>query len=96
MPEMDQYTLVPATTAGNTVVKAKGGRLRQVSVTTTGTGSATFVNIYNNATTNSGDVLLSIPSNAAAGTIYSVQLPADLGITVAQVTNGPALTVSWS
>ena len=64
-------------------------------MTSTGTGSGTFVNVYDNATTNSGNVLFSLPSNAAAGTIYSVQLPADLGITVAQVTNGPGLTVSY-
>jgi len=95
MPYLDQYKLVPATTAATVVVKGSAGRLRQVSVTTTGTGSATFVNLYNNATAGSGDVLLSVPSNAAAGTIYAVQLPADLGITVLQVTNGPALTVSY-
>ena len=95
MPSFDQYATVPATTAGNTVVKAKAGRLRQVSVTSTGTGSGTFVNFYDNATTNSGNVLLSIPSNAAAGTIYSAQIPANLGITVAQVTNGPGLTVTY-
>ena len=91
----DQYLTVAATTAGNTVIKAKPGRLRQIAVTSTGTGSGTFVNAYDNATTNSGNVLFSFPSNAAAGTIYSVQLPAGLGITIAQVTNGPGLTVSF-
>jgi hypothetical protein len=95
MPAFDSYATVAATTAGNTVVKAKPGRLRQIAVTSTGTGSGTFVSVYDNATTNSGNVLFSLPSNAAAGTIYAVQLPADLGIVVAQVTNGPGLTVSY-
>jgi hypothetical protein len=95
MPELDQYTLVPATTAATVVIKGAPGRLRMVSVTTTGTGSASWVNIYNNASAGSGDVLLAVPSNAAAGTLYNVNMPADLGITALQVTNGPALTCSY-
>lgn len=95
MPAFDSYALVAATTAANTVVKAKPGRLRKVIATSTGTGSNTVVTIYDNASTNTGNILFALPSNAAAGTIYDVQLPADLGITVAQVTNGPALTVSY-
>lgn len=89
------YGLVPATTAGNTVVWANPGTLCKLIVTSTGTGSGTFVDVYDNATTNSGSVVIAIPSNAAAGTIYDVQCPVFNGITVAQVTNGPGLTVSY-
>lgn len=90
------YVNVPATTAGNTVVKGAPCQLRRIVVLTTGTGSGTFVSVYDNATTNSGNVLFSFPSNAAAGTIYEVELPAAVGITVAQVTNGPGLNVVWN
>lgn len=95
MPAFDSYALVPATTAATVVVKKSGGRLRQVLVTSTGTGSGTFLTIYDNASAATGNVLFAIPSNAAAGTIYSIQVPAELGIVVSQVLNGPALTVSY-
>ena len=85
---------VPATTAGNTVIKATPGRVCRVLATTTGTGTGT-VNIYDNATTNSGTIIGQIAANAAAGTLVDIQMPAAAGITVAQVTNGPALTIAY-
>ena len=90
------YTLVPATTAGNTVVFAAVGVLCKILVTSTGTGSGTFASVYDNATTNSGNVVIAVPSNAAAGTIYDCNVSMTHGITVAQVTNGPGLCVTYT
>ena len=90
------FGLVPATTAGNTVVWANPGVLCKILVTSTGTGSGTFASVYDNATTNSGSVVFAIPSNAAAGTVYDLQVPVTNGITVAQVLNGPGLCVTYN
>ena len=95
MPAMfDQTSTVAATTAGNTVIKPKGGQVRVILATSTGTGVGT-VNVYDNATTNSGTIIAQIAANATAGTFAVFNMPAANGITVAQVTNGPGLTVSW-
>jgi len=86
-----------ASGTGNTVIKASPGTIVTVVVTTTGTASAgTTTNFYDSATTNSGTVLFAVPGNAAAGTSYQVNMPAAAGITVAGVSNGPALTVAFN
>lgn len=60
------------------VVKPSAGRLLKLIVTTIlGAGAVT---VYDNASTNSGTVLMVIPSTTAAGTIYDVRLPAANGI----------------
>jgi hypothetical protein len=82
------------TGAGNTVIKASAGRLCRVLVTTAGTGSNQVL-IYDNASTNSGTVIGVIPATIAIGTYYTFDMPAANGITVANVANGPALTVSY-
>ena len=89
----DQTVSVP-TGVGNTVIKPRSGQLRRVLVTTAGTGAGQ-VNFYDNATTNSGTVIGSIPATVAVGTFYIFDMPAALGITVANVANGPVLTVSF-
>jgi len=68
------YTAMPA------VVKAGPGRLLKVIVTTTIAGGA--ITIYDNASTNSGTILLATTSTATAGTVYDVNLPAANGIYV--------------
>lgn len=85
-------SLYAAGTASNVVIKGTPGRIGKVVVTATGTAG---VNIYDNATTNSGTILLAVPANAVVGTIYDVQLPAAAGITVGGVASSPALTIGW-
>jgi hypothetical protein len=87
-------TATVAAGAGNTVVSANGGRLCRVLVTTAGTGAGN-VPIYDNATTNSGTIIGQIPATIAVNTYYTFDMPAANGITVANVANGPALTVSY-
>jgi hypothetical protein len=90
------YGLVPATTAGATTVFAAPTVLCKVTVTSTGTGSGTPVQIYDNASAASGNVVAAIPANAAAGTVYEFHVPMASGITVEQVTNGPGLCVTYA
>lgn len=87
-------TVSVATGAANTVVKKTGGRLRNVLVTTAGTGSNNVL-IYDNASTNSGVVIGIIPATVAIGTFYAFWMPAGAGIVVVNVLNGPVLTVSY-
>lgn len=70
------YTAIPA------VVKAAPGRLLKVIVTTTTAGGT--ITVYDNASTNSGTILLVIPTGATAGTVYDLMLPAANGIYVYQ------------
>lgn len=85
-------TPVAAGITTNTVIKATPGRIGKVVVTATGTAG---VNIYDNATTNSGTILCAIPANAAVGVVYDIQLPAAAGITVGGVANAPGVTIGW-
>lgn len=82
-------------TAGNVVVKGTPGTLWSATVTTLGTAA---LSIYDNATTNSGTILLTIPASAAVGTIYQFTngQPAANGITSGGVTNCPAVTFAFS
>src|SRR5260221_21766 len=81
--------------AANTVIKGSAGWLYHAIVTTLGTAGLT---IYDNATTNSGTPLLVIPASAAVGTIYSFPSGARAvnGITLAGVTNCPAVTFHYT
>jgi hypothetical protein len=74
-------------------VKNSPGRLCKVVVVATGTAA---VSIYDNASAASGSVLLTIPANAATGTVYDVGEIAANGITVGQVSNSPALALTYS
>lgn len=82
---------VPAN-ASNVVVKASAGRLCRVLVTTSG---ANAMLIHDNATTNSGTIIGSLPANAPVGSVYDFQMPAANGITIAGSATNPAVTVSW-
>ena len=84
-----------ANTAGNVVVKGTPGTLWSATVTTLGTAA---LSIYDNATTNSGTVLLTIPASAPVGTIYQWTngQPAANGITSAGVSSCPAVTLAYS
>ncbi len=83
-----------ASAAANTVVKASAGRLCRVLVTTAGSGTGNVL-FYDNATTNSGQVIGIVPATIAIGTYYTFDMPAGLGIVVQNVASGPVLAVSW-
>lgn len=80
--------------AGNTPVKSLAGRLCRVLVTATGTGTGNVL-VYDNASAASGTVIGVIPANATVGSIYEFQMPCANGIVVANVANGPSMTVSY-
>jgi hypothetical protein len=83
-----------ANTVGNVVVKGSAGYLHSAVVTATGTAQ---LDIYDNASTNSGTKLLSIPANAAVGTIYAFPggARANNGIVSNGVTNCPGVTFQY-
>ena len=79
--------------AATVTLKAAPGRLGRVVVTASSTGTVTF---YDNASTNSGTILLVVPASAAVGTVYSVDLPAANGITAVSAASPSTVTVAWS
>lgn len=83
--------VITASSAG--VVKAAPGRLCRVLVTSTVTSA---VSIYDNTNAASGTLLATIPTTAAVGTVYDVQMPAAVGIYVGGGTGSPGLTVSYT
>ncbi len=83
-----------ANTAANTVIKASAGALWSAVVTTLGTAQ---LDIFDNASTNAGTKLLSIPASAPVGSIYNFPggMPAANGIISAGVLNCPAVTFAY-
>lgn len=92
-PNQAAFT-TPVTLGGTVVVKPSAGRVLKVIVTTV-TASATCT-VYDNASTNAGTPLLVIPTAAAVGTIYDVNLPAVNGITVYSSGATGAITIGYS
>lgn len=87
-----QTTSIAAGVTTNTVIKATPGRIARILVTTTGTNP---LQVFDNATTNSGTIIAALPASPAIGA-YDFQFPAANGITVAGNAANPAITVSWS
>lgn len=83
---------IAAATTANTVIKASAGRLCRVLVTVAGTVD---LKIYDNATTASGTVIGYIPTAAALGASYDIQMPAVNGITVGGNASNAGITVSF-
>jgi len=86
-------TAVAASTAANTVIKASSGCLARVLITATGTNQ---MNIYDNATTNTGTVIGAVPASPSIGQIFEFKMPAANGITVGGNANNPGFTISWT
>lgn len=80
--------------AGTTVVSTRPGRLVQVLVTSTGSGSGGVL-FYDSIAALSGTEVGYIPANAAAGSMYIFDLPVGAGIVVSNPANGPGMTVAW-
>lgn len=86
------YTVVAAGKATNTVISNSPGRLFRVIVTAVG---AHALAIFDSATTNSGNVIGSLPANAPLGP-YTFSVPSTQGITVAGNATNPGITITWS
>jgi hypothetical protein len=71
------------------------GKIVKVIVTAAGTGSGNVL-IYDNATTNSGTIVGAFPGTIAIGTPMTFYCPVSFGIVVANVANGPALTIAYN
>lgn len=80
-----------ATGSSTTTIKNGPGRLCRIVITAAGTAAFT---VYDN-TAGSGTALFVSPTSTSVGTIYDLQMPAMVGITVVNVASGPAITVSF-
>ena len=90
-----ELTKAIATGAATTVVKGGSGRLVNVVITAAGTSSDNAT-IYDN-TAGSGAILAVIPGGTTlTGAQVSIDLPAAVGITVVNVSGGPAFTLGFS
>jgi hypothetical protein len=86
-------TAIAAGVATDTVIKAAGGYLAGVMVTTQGTNAMV---IYDNASAGSGKIIGVVAANAPAGPPFFYHMPAANGITVLGNANNPAVTISWA
>lgn len=78
--------------SGVTVVKASAGRLASAIVTTSGT---TQLNIYDNASQASGTIIGAVPANAAVGSVYAFNAPAQQGIVANSVASCCSVTICY-
>jgi len=86
-----QFSAAIASGSSTTTIKSGIGRLCRVSITTAGTASFTVFDI----TSGSGTALFVSPATTSVGTIFDIQMPAQIGITVVNQVSGPAFTVSF-
>jgi hypothetical protein len=90
-----ELTKAIATGVATTVVKSASGRLVNVVITTAGTGTDNAT-IYDN-TAGSGAILAVIPGGTTlTGGQVAIDLPCANGITVVNVSGGPAFTLGYS
>ena len=84
-----------AIVAGVVVIKGSPGVLCNVLVTTATTASQA-ITFYDNASAGSGTIIGVVPGSSTAGTVFSFQMPANLGITIGQNASlaAGAITVS--
>lgn len=94
MPVDSNYVPIPAG-AGNTVVFGKGGaRLGKIEVI--GPVGAGTVTLYDNATTNSGNILAVVPASAPIGYEIVIEIQVTNGIVATGSTSSPACNVTYS
>lgn len=91
-----EKTAAIAVAAATTVIKAAPGRVVSALVTTAGSGAGDNAIIYDNASAGSGTILAVISGAAAVAAQVSIDLPAANGITVVNVSNGPAFTLGYN
>lgn len=93
-PAAAAFTQTVSASGGVQSIKAGPGRLMKILVTVAPTTNP--VTVYDNASAASGVILAIIPAATVAGTVYDVNLPATLGITVNGAAAAGSLTVAWS
>jgi hypothetical protein len=93
MPQFNRTATV-ASGAGNTVISPFPSRVRNVLVTTAGTGTGDVL-FFDSKSAASGTVVGVVPATVAVGTIFSFDMPTSTGIVCQNVASGPALTVSF-
>ncbi len=87
-----QFSAFIPTGASTTTIKRGIGRLCRIVVTTAGTAAFTVFD----SLTASGNVLFASPVTTSTGTVFDLAIPAQVGITVSNVTSGPAIAVSFN
>jgi hypothetical protein len=88
-----QTAAIAAGTTADTVVKAAPGALGSVLVTAL--NGAAAITIYDNASTHSGTIIGYIPANAAAGSLYTFNMPFQNGCTVQGASTNGSLTLAY-
>ena len=91
--EGGKQTTPIAASAAAAAIKAGAGTLHRILVTTTATVALLF---YDSPTQAVGTIIGYIPTTAAIGQSYDIQVPAATGIWCASTTNTPGVTVSWT
>jgi hypothetical protein len=87
-----KFSQAVASGAGTVTLKAAPGRLCRIVITAAGTVAFT---VFDNGSAASGTALFTSPTATSIGTIFDIQLPAQLGITVSNPASGPGITVSF-
>lgn len=93
----DSTAAVAAGVTGNTVIKAGSGALAKVLVTSTNGAAAISIYDANGPTSGSvaGTVIGVVPASAAVGSIYSLGMPFQNGLTVGGAATNGAITISF-
>lgn len=89
----DATATVAATVSTDTVIKTGSGTLGRILVTST--NGAAAINIYDNATTHSGTIIGVVAASAAVGTVYTLGMPFENGLTVGGAATNGAITISY-
>jgi hypothetical protein len=80
-----------ATGASTTNLKAFAGRVCKVCITTAGTAAFSIFD----SLVGSGTAVFVSPASTPQGTVYDLQFPLNVGLTVVNVSSGPAFAISW-
>jgi hypothetical protein len=88
----NSYAVIAASKATNTVISANPGRIFRVIVTTVGANPMAF---YDNATTNTGNIVAQLAASAPLG-VYDFNVPVGAGITSAGSATNPGVTVTFA
>lgn len=93
-----QSTTTVTTGATSVVIKNSPGVLGSVLVTAagTGTGSIVFYDSDVATTTNKTIIGTTITTALPVSQLLTFNMPANVGILVVQITNGPAMTISYT
>jgi hypothetical protein len=93
----DTTAVVGAGTTGNTIIKAGSGTLARVLVTSVNGAAAITIYDANGPASGSvtGTIIGVVPASATIGSIYSLGMPFENGITVGGAATNGGLTISF-